>query len=185
MAFFTLGDVNKLIHLYKSEHTFRKSLYSTRNVKPFINRPFPPDVSENLVRCFVEQVERRQCNWTVDANHDLFLPTTKRKLEVKAFTNEAEQVSFTCTQDFDVLYVLDCRKFTMDVYVVHIFEFSSEEMKAMEVGMDCVATRFLKEEKRTVRVTLKKLKNFAKVNGFYHEVHSFKLNEQIQIVSEH
>ena len=175
----TLNDVRCMIDFYKLEYQFRKILYATRKIKTFINRPFPPDVSENLVKFYVQQVEQRECIWTVDANHDLFLPATNRKLEVKAFNNVNEQVTFTCSQDFDVLYVLDCRNFFTDKYNLHIFSFSSSEMGGMEIGIDSLATRQLNEEKRTVRVSLKRLMKFAKEKGYCYEMHSMKFDLRI------
>ena len=162
---FTLQEVSQLLNLYKKEYDVRKALYSSHNIKPFVNRPFPNDVSENLVKCFIEQVELRQCVWTVDANHDLFLPCTERKVEVKAFTNDSEQISFTCTQTFDLLYVLDCRKFQLDIYTLHIFEFSSNNMNEMELGMDAIEVQMLNETKRSVRASLKKINQVFRTKG--------------------
>lgn len=180
----SLAEVKQLVQLYKTEHEFRKSLYSSHNIKPFINRPFPPDISENLVRNFVELFELRQCLWTPEEDHDLILLVTGRKLEVKAFTNDAQQLSFTCTQKFDVLYVLDCRDFVSDKYVLHIFEFSATDMQEMEVGMDSLQAKFLSDEQRPVRVSLKRLMKFAEQKGYYHEIHTLKLNEHVQLISE-
>ena len=176
---FSIDVIYQLISLYKNEHVVRKSLYSSHNILPFSCRPFPNDVSENIVRYFVEEVEELDCLWTVKENHDLFLPATGRKLEVKAFTNDSEQISFTCTQDFDILYVLDCRGFSLDKYILHIFNFSSNEMKEMEVGMDAIEVKFLSQDKRTVRVSLNRLIKFTREKGFYHEVNEMEINNSL------
>lgn len=159
MISLSLKDIRKLIEFYKTEHFYRKSLYVTHDIKPFINRPFPSDISENLVKCFIEKVEMRKCLWTPEKKHDLFLPLSNRKIEVKAFTSDNQQISFTRTQEFDLLYVLDCRKFEIDCYVVHVFCFSSADMSSMEIGIDSVEVDFFKQEKRNV--SLKRLIQFA------------------------
>ena len=162
----SLSDIVKLLNLYKGEHFERKKIY---NGSSFINRPFPSDISENLVLNFIEKVEKRKCQWTIHtANHDLYLPATDRKIEVKAFSNTNQMVTFTCTQTFDLLYVVDARNFELDKYIIHIFEFSSEQMKSMSVGMDATFVKSLNDDKRVVRTTLKRLLAFAKEKNYYH-----------------
>jgi hypothetical protein len=169
----SLSDIVKLLNLYKGEHFERKKIY---NGSSFINRPFPSDISENLVLNFIEKVEKRKCQWTIHANHDLYLPTTDRKIEVKAFSNTNQIVTFTCTQTFDLLYVVDGHKFELDKYVIHIFEFSSEQMKSMSVGMDATPVKSLNDDKRSVRTTLKRLLAFAQEKNYYHEDYKMHLS---------
>ena len=169
----SLSDVVKLLTLYKGEHFERKKIY---NGTSFINRPFPSDISENLVLNFIEQMENRRCQWTIHANHDLFLTKTGRRIEVKAFSNTNQIVTFTCTQSFDLLYVVDGCKFELDKYTIHIFEFSSEQMKSMSVGMDSTSVKSLSDDKRTIRTTLKRLLVFAREKNYYHEENKIHLS---------
>lgn len=169
-----LLDVYKLIQLYKNEHVVRKKLFKSNNLT-FVNRPFPFDVSENLTRIFIEKKEKKACIWTNDERHDLYLPRDDKKIEVKAFSSETQQISFTKSQTFQMLYVLDCRSFMNDYYTVHSFDFSSEDLNEMKIGIDSIV---VKESKKTnpLRCSLKKLINFSKTkNEFRHEITHFRL----------
>ena len=183
----TIKDIVQLLHFYKVEHNFRKSLYSAKGIKSFINRPFPADISENLVKFFIEQFKEFKgvgeggCEWTVDKNCDLYIPKYDVKIEVKAFTNNTEQITFTCSQGFDVLYVLDCREFLKDKYLIHIFHFSSTIMQGMSVGMDCINVKYLSEDKRTIRVSLKRLMKFAKDGEYTYDKYPLQLDESLKI----
>lgn len=172
----SLGDVVTLLGFYKREHAGRSKIYSGRS---FTNRPFPSDISENIVKNFIEQVEKRKCFWSYNAKHDLFLPATGRRIEVKAFSNLGQRVSFTCSQSFDLLYVVDGCKFQLDTFTIYFFDFSSQQMQNMKVGLDNTSVRFLNIDKRTVNTTLKRLVSYAKEKNYYHSKREVKLGEKV------
>jgi hypothetical protein len=82
-------------------------------------------------------------------------------VEVKAFTSPNQQFSFTPTQKFDLLYVLDCTKFLSNRFTIHRFEITSDDLKQMRVGMDNTTVEQLCREKRNIRIGLKKLQKFS------------------------
>jgi|APGre2960657468_1045069.scaffolds.fasta_scaffold39951_1 hypothetical protein len=101
------NQVMKLFTAFRSYCNERDAVYKTLSKKQR-SPNFPEDISENIVRQFIINNEKRCCTWATQKG-DLQLVPSMARVEVKCFSSTGP-LSFGPDEAWDELYFLDAMK---------------------------------------------------------------------------
>jgi hypothetical protein len=125
-----------------------KNFYNSALQHPKIRKPnFPEDISENIVKFYIGN-----CNWRQEPG-DLTTIENK-KIEVKC-VNSGGPISFGPKEKWDVLYIIDARHFTRDIYTIHKININSENFNPLISKSQTFKDQVI--QKRRPRINLKQL----------------------------
>lgn len=110
----------------------RKEIYEKKQKKQRLPN-FPEDISENLVRFFIEIKEGNKCKWNTKVG-DLII-NEKLKCEVKCFLSTGP-TSFGPKEKWDILYFLDATDFLKNQFKIYKIELSSENKKILNLKVN-------------------------------------------------
>ena len=105
-----------------------KKFHSSSSLHKKIRKPnFPEDISENIVKNFLEF----ETTWK-EKTGDLF---SKKfgKIEIKCFSSDGP-ISFGPKEEWEILYVLDAKNFANNVFELHKVNLSSKQFRDIQVS---------------------------------------------------
>jgi hypothetical protein len=102
-----------------------------------IRRPnFPSEISENIVRLFIEKSKQETYVWDKKGG-DLFYD--KLKIEVKAFSSSGP-TSFGPSENWDLLYFVDCMDYRNKNFKIYVVNCSNKSDVFRNIKLNKVET---------------------------------------------
>lgn len=128
--------VKNLVDAYRDYCTVRQTIYKGTNTKHRMPN-FPEDISENIIRQYILNVEKRNCIWnTKMGDLEILDPAKSLQVEVKCFSSTGP-LSFGPTERWDELYWLDATDliFNENIKIYHTkYAFEDEIIKTIPVN---------------------------------------------------
>ena len=121
----TLANTLELLGMHLKHINALKSFYEGKKVK-FRYPNFPEDISENIVKYLIEDIEKISCK-RLKVKGDL-ITSDNKQVEVKCFTSSGPS-SFGPNESWDVIYFLDGKDFAngnFTLYKVNLSNTSTE-----------------------------------------------------------
>lgn len=130
-------------------------IYDTVNKRKLPN--FDEDISENIVRMIITNIENKQCLWKIK-NGDLFVDS-KIKIEVKCFSSKSPS-SFGPKERWDEIYFLDASNFINDIFICYKISLSNTHSIWENIKVN--KTQTFKDQcnqNRRLRISFENIKN--------------------------
>jgi len=151
--------IRLLLDSFTTYYTLRSTLYN--NVKRTQRQPnFPEDLSENLVRLYINTYERKECTWVNVSQGDLYVPKTDTRIEVKC-VNSNGPISFGPSEVWNELYIIDVRELFTAQRNVKIYAIKQDNTTLLDLYVS--KTQTYKDQiaqKRRPRCRLEQLQSF-------------------------
>ena len=143
---------HELLDLYihfKNYYLTRKTIYASKPKKHRLPN-FPEDVSENMVKCYVQRTYP-DCTWNTAVGD---LECNGRKIEVKC-VNSSGPMSFSPTSVWDTLYILKVDSIEEDRFTLYecTLSTSSEPIQQLQVSKQETFGQ-QRQQKRRPRINL-------------------------------
>jgi len=154
----SLNDVNELLDIHIEYINKLKNFKKKTNCNlRFPN--FPECISENIIKEFINIIEKRNCNSsTTSGDLEVKEDLKNIKVEVKCFTSIGP-TSFGPTESWDEIYFLDAFNFVNKYFKIYKLKLSndSKKFKSVKINSEKTYEQVCKEGKRP-RISFKLLK---------------------------
>jgi hypothetical protein len=144
------GAVLELFNAYLGYCTVRSSVFQGEKARL---PNFPEDVSENIVKFVIRNVEQRECFNAKKGD----LVSGGKQIEVKCFVSDGPS-SFGPNEEFNQLYFVDATRFTESIFRVYRVNLTSQSTEWNKVKVNKTTTmRQQRDEKRRPRISFSEL----------------------------
>lgn len=158
-------DIIKINELLEIHINYIKMLQTfMKKYKYKIRFPnFPEEISENIVKEFINKKEKRNCKKTqIGGDLEIIEGKNLKKIEVKCFTSDGP-TSFGPTENWDEIYFLDAKNFLSKNFIIYKINLSnnSDTFSNIKINASKNYKDVCKEGKRP-RINFKQLKEQLK-----------------------